>query len=427
MRVAVATESISHFEIPLYRLLSKLPGVELKVFHLMSTGDNEVFDNTYLRPITWGEDMLGCYSAQQCSDWRHIFNAIRHWSTDVVILNGYAWPGALPLLVAVKAFRMPVVFRGTLNYHMDPRIHGLPKLKRLIRKPIFHCFDALQCGSSYARRVFHEAGVSDNRLFFVPFSVDSPHFLTESNRLGTDGARAAVRAELNVCEDHHLVMFVGQLSWFKGPDIAIEAFARFHTAQYSARMLVVGDGAMMRDLRGAVRQAGLDDFVKFVGFHSSKQLSRYYLAADVALFTSRYETWARAVNEAMLCRCPCILNTVIPAVDLITNGVNGYVVNPADVANYVTALKQHVSLTPAERVAMGDAARERAWAWSYEQNTEPLLHSLEYALSRHPRADPDRLISAPKNIPASFGRDSLSRAAPRESVLPTVLTTRDQS
>jgi glycosyltransferase involved in cell wall biosynthesis len=398
MKVAVVTESISHYEVPLYRLLAKQPGVELKVFHLVSALHNEIFDSDYLRPISWGEDMLGGYFTEQCSGWRRILSAIRDWSPDVVTLNGYAWPGALPLLLAIKVLQIPVVFRGTLNYHIDPRTQRFPKLRRLLRKPVFHVFDSLQCGGSYARRVFNEAGVPEKRLFFVPFSVDSPHYLTESNRLGADGARTAVRAELDVREDHHLVMFVGQLSWIKGPDIAIEAFGRFHREDKSARLLVVGDGAMMSVLRSSVTQAGLDDVVTFVGFHSSKHLARYYAAADVALFTSRYETWARAVNEAMLCRCPCILNAVIPALDLISNGVNGYVVGSADSGNYVTALKGIFALTRAERVAMGDAARERAWAWSYEQNSEPLLQSLEFALSRHPSSDPDRPISAPGSI-----------------------------
>ena len=39
----------------------------------------------------------------------------------------------------------------------------------------------------------------------------------------------------------------------------------------------------------------------FAGFVPSKHTVPYYLASDLVIFPSRYETWARGVNEAMLC------------------------------------------------------------------------------------------------------------------------------
>jgi glycosyltransferase involved in cell wall biosynthesis len=330
-----------------------------------------------------------------------VFRELRAWSPKAVLLYGYAWsgPGAVPLLLALKACRVPVVFRGTLHTDPDPRSPRFAGVKRRLKRRLFRLFDSLHYGGSYSRRVFEAANIPAARLFLVPFSVDSTYFVAESDRLEQTGVRRSVRTSLGIGETEYVILFIGQLSWQKGADIAIEVFARSIDRVPSARLVVLGSGPLDQQLREEVRHRGLDKAVSFQGFCPTKQTVPYYLASDVVLFTSRYETWARAVNEAMLCKRPCILNAAIPAADLIEHGSSGYIVPPGDVAAYVRrpdvaayvrCLEQHSALPAEQRVAIGEAARRSACGMSYENHVDALVESFRFAWSRSSRANSQR-------------------------------------
>ena len=92
------------------------------------------------------------------------------------------------------------------------------------------------------------------------------------------------------------------------------------------------------------------------------------------------------VNEAMLCRRPCLLNMRVPAAGgLVEDGVNGYVVpSPeveSDIAAYVAALRRHFALPLVQRQKMGEAAREKAKEFSYEAHMNEAVAAIQYAVS----------------------------------------------
>ncbi len=383
IRLAIVTLGISHFEVPLFRLIATEKGVDLKVYYVLSPHGNVEFDQDYNQGISWGEDMLSGYASEQCEDPREIFSKLIASPPQVVMMYGYNWPGALSLIFKCKKNGFPMILRGTFNYYRDPRNTFLQGLRRYLRPPIFHLFDALHYGGTYSRAIFRRAMVPAERLFFVPYSVDSPYFVTRSDQLEVNGRGDALLNELGWSDCFPIILYIGQLSWFKGPDIAIHVFEKYREINPSARLLVVGNGVRMDEMRQLASTLIKDRAIHFASFVPSKQTPKYYLASDIVLFTSRYETWARSVNEAMLCKRPCIVNKVIPSSGgLVEHGVNGYVTDGADTQGYCRALDEFVSLDPANRINMGEIARKTAIQFSYEANMDAALKSIDYAVSR---------------------------------------------
>jgi glycosyltransferase involved in cell wall biosynthesis len=145
---------------------------------------------------------------------------------------------------------------------------------------------------------------------------------------------------------------------------------------------------MTDDMQAYARQYLGSGTVCFAGFVPSAQTVPYYLASDLVICTSRYETWARMVNEAMLCRRPCVVNRVVPAAGgLVEHGENGYVVEAPEAAPYVPVIDGHFSLPANARGRMGDAARARAQAFAYEPYINNVLASARHALA-HARRIP---------------------------------------
>ena len=85
-----------------------------------------------------------------------------------------------------------------------------------------------------------------------------------------------------------------------------------------ARKIMVGDGPMREEY-----EATYPD-VEFVGFKTGKELADYYRMADVFVFPSQWETFGLVMIEAMACGTPVAAYPVQGPLDVVDQGVTGY-------------------------------------------------------------------------------------------------------
>ena len=125
----------------------------------------------------------------------------------------------------------------------------------------------------------------------------------------------------------------------------MDVFKQVAEVDPKARFLVVGSGRMTDAMKTDAHEHLDPKTIHFAGFVSSSQTVAYYLASDLVICTSRYETWARMVNEAMLCRRPCLVSKIVPAAGgLIVDGENGYVVDSPESSRFTPVIRHlHVS------------------------------------------------------------------------------------
>jgi len=382
LRLAVFTESVSHFEVPLFRLCARHKDLTFKVFYVQKA-DGQRFDAEYAGRIDWGDDLLAGYDAAQVADTEALYPSARAWGADVVLMYGYGWPGALKIIVRNWWRGRAQVHRGTLNYFLDPRRPLKGRLMRPFRSFVLRMFDAHHYGGDYSRKVLMDAGAKESSLFFVPYSVDTEHFLAASESPEAQKAALALRGDQGWADDGHVILFIAQHNWIKGPDIAMETFHRIAQADPRARLLVVGSGRMTDAMKATAHRCFEPGRIHFAGFVPSMQAVPYYLASDVVLCSSRYETWARMVNEAMLCRRPCVVSRVVAAAGgLIDDGINGYVVTRPEAGLFAEAIAKHFALPAMERQQMGEAARRQAQTFAYEPNMDNVVAAARYAFER---------------------------------------------
>lgn len=101
------------------------------------------------------------------------------------------------------------------------------------------------------------------------------------------------------------VLFAGRLVDLKGPDLALEAFARLRIEHSDARLEVVGDGPRRAALEARARSLGLDGAVAFRGRLSHVDTLQSMSSAHVFLFPS-FEGAGMVVVEAMAQGCPVV-------------------------------------------------------------------------------------------------------------------------
>jgi glycosyltransferase involved in cell wall biosynthesis len=377
LRLAIVTESISHFEIPLFKILHRAPGIESRAFYLQPYQEGAVWDSSYRRNIAWGFPLEG-FPAKRFDDLNALAEDYSSWKVDVSLVYGYSWKGAWSVMNLNRRLGIPQLFRGTLSYHYDRRRLPWSYLTRIVRNEFLRKFDAYHYGGDYSRRVLLGAGAKGHQLFFVPYSVDSEHFIHQLPHADTE--RESLRNSLGWNKNHFVVLFIGQHTWFKGPEVALKVFIEFYKRRNHARLLLVGSGAMTGQLLRMAEKRLPKDAYHYAGYVSSSETAKYYFASDIVLFTSRYETWGRAINEAMLCGRPCIVNPRIAAAGgLVCDRSNGYVVRKPDLAHYVDALSVYDSLPDGQKGVLQRNAREKACFFSYERHREALIESVNFA------------------------------------------------
>jgi glycosyltransferase involved in cell wall biosynthesis len=129
-----------------------------------------------------------------------------------------------------------------------------------------------------------------------------------------------------------VVLWVGGLLPHKAPGLALEAFAQLRRTT-AARLVVVGDGPLLHQLRAMVDERGLTGAVEFLGRIPWRDLKPVYDSASVLLFTSLRDSSGSQFLEA--------LSRGVPAVALDHHGI-------ADLDVGLAALKVGLTENPAD-------------------------------------------------------------------------------
>jgi glycosyltransferase involved in cell wall biosynthesis/predicted metal-dependent phosphoesterase TrpH len=156
-----------------------------------------------------------------------------------------------------------------------------------------------------------------------------------------------------------IVLSVGRLSHEKRIGVLLEAFARLSRSRQDARLVVVGDGPARRELERTAPAS-----TTFVGEAQGRDLAALYASADVFCFPSTTDTFGQVLLEAGASGLPVVAAAAGGALEIVTPGQNGLLVEPDDAVRLAGALGE-LAGDPARRAALGSAglaaARGRTW------------------------------------------------------------------
>ncbi|HEU0180150.1 MAG TPA: glycosyltransferase [Blastocatellia bacterium] len=145
---------------------------------------------------------------------------------------------------------------------------------------------------------------------------------------GRSKRRAALLRELNLDEGAKLIGLVARLQPVKGHRYFIEAAGRIAAVEPKAHFLLVGDGALRREIEEQAARLGLGDRVHLLGDRNDAALVP--AGFDVAALASLSEGLPNAVMEAMAAGAPVVATAVGGTAELVIDGATGFLVPPAD-------------------------------------------------------------------------------------------------
>ena len=135
-----------------------------------------------------------------------------------------------------------------------------------------------------------------------------------------------VQAETGFHSGELVFMYCGRMQWYKGLRIILDALVKVKAAGVRFRMIFVGGGYELEDVKEYTRKVGLMGQTLFTGpIHDRALLKGYFTRADLFLFPSTYDTAGLVVMEAAACRTPSVLIKDSCASEIVTDGRNGFI------------------------------------------------------------------------------------------------------
>jgi phosphatidylinositol alpha 1,6-mannosyltransferase len=283
---------------------------------------------------------------------RRLTEALVGHGADVVHLASPFFLGARGSAVAQR-LRLPhvAVYQTDIPaYAAAYRMRGIGEAAawRWLRG-IHNAADRTLAPSTASATALHAHGIE--RVWLWRRGVDTVRF---DPRHRSAGVRRALAPNGEI-----LVGYVGRLAVEKRVDLLAPI-----AALPGVRLVIVGGGPAEPMLRKALPGA------VFLGARQGAQLARLYASLDVFVHSGPYETFGQTLQEAAASGLPVVAPAAGGPVDLVVDGVTGYLVPPLSADALADAVASLV-VAPEMRRAFGMAARamvlSRSWGAVVDQ------------------------------------------------------------
>jgi glycosyltransferase involved in cell wall biosynthesis len=171
---------------------------------------------------------------------------------------------------------------------------------------------------------------------------------------------AGLRRGLGLGETDPLLIVVGRLEPQKGHRVLLDALPAIRERHPQARLVCVGDGSLRDGLEAVVRDRGLTDAVRFVGYRDD--VADWLALADVVVLPSLWEGLPLAAVEALAAGRAVVATAVDGTPEVVVDGRTGLTVPPGDVESLAAAVCRLLG-DPGLRHRLGQAGR----AWVQER------------------------------------------------------------
>lgn len=136
----------------------------------------------------------------------------------------------------------------------------------------------------------------EKQIEVIPTGLDLERFDVSKT---DDATKLAIKQKHGIGEDQTLFTYVGRIAKEKSVDVLIDAFKIVKDKQLDAKLLIVGGGPDLDDLKKQAKKLDVLDYVFFEGLVPSTDVPMYYHTADAFISASTTETQGLTYIEAL--------------------------------------------------------------------------------------------------------------------------------
>ena len=194
------------------------------------------------------------------------------------------------------------------------------------------CSDFVIFESHYERDRLLASGLSNAKSTVVHSGIDTGRFKPLipdpelARRYGIDR------------EKHRVFGIIARLSEEKGHDYLLEAFACVNREHPDTRLLIIGDGPLLAEVRAKATGLGLNNAVVFAGLQ--RNIPEHLAIIDVFVLSSTRESFPLAAREAMAAGKAVIAPRIGGCPEVVADGETGFLFPVRNVAELADRMRQ---------------------------------------------------------------------------------------
>lgn len=207
------------------------------------------------------------------------------------------------------------------------------------------------CAAEASRKAHMQVGYAAERMVVIPNGFELDKWVASESQ------REEIRSSCGIKKTDLVIGSLGRFNEVKDHFTFVQAAGELIYQFPTVKFLMIGRDVDFNNLalKAAIDSTGCPQ--NFILLGERHDIPACFKAMDIFCLHSITEGFPNVLGEAMSMRLPCVTTDVGDAKYLL--GGNGIVVPPNSPNKLSSALAHVLSLTPSERLKLGDDARER--------------------------------------------------------------------
>ncbi|MBR5425270.1 MAG: glycosyltransferase family 4 protein [Clostridiales bacterium] len=216
-------------------------------------------------------------------------------------------------------------------------------------------------------------------IYVIPTGIDVSPF-NRANFKEED--IAALRQKYGIKPDEKILLSLGRVAFEKSIDKIIDQVPAICEKQSNVRVLIVGDGPALNDLKAQAEKLGVSDKVIFAGAAPYAEIGKYYQLGNAFISCSTSETQGLTYYEAMAAGLPVIARKDDAVNELFKDGENARLFRDE---NEIPDIVSDIFRDPVTAERYSESAERTVAAFSAETFAGRVEEAYMNAIARHVR------------------------------------------
>lgn len=217
------------------------------------------------------------------------------------------------------------LFASTTGKHTVISFRSFPLLPRRGQRA-YICFVGLVCRRC-DRIICQSQGAADEIVRL--FGTDRSKLLVIHNWIDTTRYDLDRDVVIRSGDEPVRIIYVGWMRDVKGVQFLIPAIAELAKTHRNFHLTLCGGGALLHEMKAEASRLSIDNLVTFRGWVENAEVQPLMENSDILVLPSLAEGMPNAIIQAMACGLPVLSTRVTSIPEIIENGVNGILVEPA--------------------------------------------------------------------------------------------------
>lgn len=212
------------------------------------------------------------------------------------------------------------------HYIMGGLFFKVISVETIMRK-FLHGYKYIATPSIKAKNYFVNLSDKDAIYEIVPNGIDEDKFL---QKIPSEQDVNYVKKMHGIKQDDKIALFVGRLGPEKRVIELVRAWIPHLKKNNSYKLIVVGDGPSLKEIRQIVDDNNLKDKIILPGYVLWEQINLYYKISTVNVSVSLSETSSMTGIESLIQGLPIVVRKDDAFAEIVEEDVNGYYANTDD-------------------------------------------------------------------------------------------------